>query len=290
MQGLIISNIANYYTVETKEQMIKCNARGKLKKEEISPVVGDLVEIEITDEEKQEGVINQIKERKNYSKRPKLANITQILLVVSANKPKPDLLMLDKQLAFAHLQNITPIIVLNKIDLKSVKEIRQIYEKIGYKIIETNAQSGEGVDELKQVLKNNMSAFSGNSGVGKSTLLNQIFNKQLTKQGEISNKNQKGKNTTTAVQLYKIDENTYIADTPGFSTFEICEIPTEELDKHFIEFEKYEEKCAYVGCTHIKEQECGIKQALQQEKISEQRYQNYIKIYKDLKDKEEHKW
>lgn len=290
MQGLIISNIASQYIVEIKGQNIKCKVRGKFKKEEITPVVGDLVEIEIIDKEKQEGIINQIQKRKNYSKRPKLANITQLILVVSAKMPKPDLLMLDKQLALAHLQNITPIIVLNKIDLKTVKEIREIYEKIGYKIIETNAKTGEGVEKLKAILKNNVSAFSGNSGVGKSTLLNQIFETQLTKQGEISSKNKKGKNTTTAIRLYKIDENTYIADTPGFSTFEIYEIPKEELYKHFMELEQYEKQCAYIGCTHIKEQECGIKKALAEGKISEQRYQNYIKSYNDLKDKEEHKW
>lgn len=290
MQGLIINNIANSYLVETKEQIIKCSAKGKLKKEEITPVVGDKVEVELVDSSKQEGVIQQIQERRNYTKRPKLANLTQIILVVSANMPKPDLLMLDKQLAFAHLQDITPIIVLNKIDLKSVKEIRQIYEKIGYKIIETNAKTGEGVEQLKAVLKNNMSAFSGNSGVGKSTLLNQIFQKEITKQGEISNKNQKGKNTTTATKLYKIDEKSYIADTPGFATFEIYEIPKEELYQHFIEFVEHEQGCAYVGCTHVKEQECGIKQAVEQEKISKQRYQNYSKIYLELKDKEEHKW
>lgn len=290
MQGLIISNIANQYIVETKEQTIKCMARGKFKKEEISPVVGDIVEIEVVDEAKQEGVITKIQERKNYSKRPKLANITQLVLVISAKMPKPDLLMLDKQLAYAHAQNITPIIVLNKIDLKEVKEIKEIYESIGYQVVETNAKIGEGIEELKKKLKNQISAFSGNSGVGKSTLLNQIFQKQITQQGEISNKNQKGKNTTTAIQLYKIDQNTYIADTPGFSTFDIYEITKEELYKHFIEFAPYENQCAYVGCSHIKEQECGIKQAVEQGNINKQRYQNYSKIYQDLKEKEDHKW
>lgn len=290
MQGLIIHNIANSYLVETKEQIIKCSAKGKFKKEEITPVVGDKVEIQIINQEKQEGIIENIQERKNYIKRPKLANITQILLVVASSMPKPDLLMLDKQLAFAHLQGITPIIILNKIDLKSVKEIKEIYEEIGYTIIQTNAKTAEGVERVKEVLKNNRSAFAGNSGVGKSTLLNQIFQKELTKQGEISNKNQKGKNTTTATRLYKIDEDSYIADTPGFSTFEIYEIPKEELYKHFIEFVEQEQGCAYVGCSHIKEQECGIKQAVEQGKISKQRYQNYRKIYLELKDKEEHKW
>lgn len=290
MQGLIINNISNQYIVEIENKLIKCNARGKLKQEEITPVVGDIVELEIIDNEKEEGIINKINIRQNYSKRPKIANLTQLLFVISAKHPKPDILMLDKQLAFADFHKIKSVIILNKIDLAEVDKIRNIYEKIGYKVIQTNAKQGQGVEELKNVLKNNISAFAGNSGVGKSTLLNGIFKEELTKQGEISQKNKKGKNTTTSVSLYKIDNNTYIADTPGFSTFDINEIPKEELYKHFIEFNKYEEKCEFVGCTHIKEQNCGIKKALQENKINEKRYENYIQIYNQIKEKEEHKW
>lgn len=290
MQGIIINNISNQYIVETKEDIIKCNARGKFKQEQIVPVVGDKVELEITDNNLKEGVINKIYERINYSKRPKIANLTQLIFVVSAKSPKPDLLMLDKQLAYASFYKINPIIVLNKIDLAQVEEIREIYEKIGYTVLETNAKQQQGIEKLKETLKNNISAFAGNSGVGKSTLLNGIFDKELTKQGEISLKNKKGKNTTTNVSLYKLDNNTYIADTPGFSTFDIFEIPKEELYKHFIEFNKHEEECKFVGCTHIKEQDCGIKKAVEEGKINQERYQNYIKIYNQIKEKEEHKW
>ena len=153
MQGLVINNISNNYIVECGEQQIKCNARGKFKKEEITPVVGDRVEIEIIDETKQEGVINEILERDNYIKRPKLANITQIILVVSAKMPKPDLLMLDKQLAFAHLQKIKPVIVLNKIDLNQIEEIKKIYEDIGYKVIKTNAKARRRSRRIKKNFK-----------------------------------------------------------------------------------------------------------------------------------------
>lgn len=290
MQGTIINNISNQYIVETSKELIKCSARGKLKQEEITPVVGDKVEIEIVDEANKEGTINKIYSRTNYSKRPKIANLTQLIFVVSAKHPKPDLLMLDKQLAFAEFHKIRPVIILNKIDLAEVEKIQNIYKEIEYKVIQTNAKQGEGVEAVKQVLKNNISAFAGNSGVGKSTLLNGIFNKELTKQGEISTKNKKGKNTTTNVALYKIDSNTYIADTPGFSTFEIYEIPKEDLYKYFKEFIKYEKECEFVGCTHIKEQKCGIKKALEEGKIHNQRYQNYVQIYNQIKEKEEHKW
>ena len=228
-----------------------------------------------------------------YVKRPKLANITQIVLVVSSKDPKPDLLMLDKQLVFAEFLGIDAIIVINKTDLEkkeNIEAIKEIYENIGYKVITTNAKQRQGIDELKNELTNNISAFSGNSGVGKSTLLNAIFEKDVTQEGQISIKNKKGKNTTTAIRLYEIEEDTYIADTPGFSVFDIYEIETRDLYKYFREFKVYEKSCEFVGCTHIKEKECGIRKALEEGNISNSRYQNYIKIYEDLKDREEHKW
>ena len=170
MQGIIVENISNLYQVATKNKNYEATARGRFKKEEITPVVGDLVEIEITDEAKQKAVIYQILERKVYVKRPKLANITQIVLVISSKDPKPDLLMLDKQLAFAEFLGIKSLIVLNKTDLDEkteMKRIKNVYEKIGYKVIETEAKNQRGIRELKQELKNNISSFSGNSGVRK---------------------------------------------------------------------------------------------------------------------------
>ena len=210
---------------------------------------------------------------------------------MSSKNPKPDLLMLDKQLAFAELMKIKAVIVLNKTDLdqeNNFKEIKQIYEKIGYQVIETQAKTGNGVDNLLEVMKNNINAFSGNSGVGKSTLINAIFKENLTLEGEISLKNKKGKNTTTSIKLYEINDNSYIADTPGFSTFEINEIQSQDLYKYFKEFS--DENCEFVGCSHIKEENCGIKKDVQSGKINKGRYLRFCKIFEELKQKEERKW
>lgn len=317
MQGIIIENIANLYQVKPIENKkleqlktidekscqkgpspmatmvnYEATARGRFKKEEITPVVGDLVEIEVTDEENKKAVISTILERKVYVKRPKIANITQMVLVISSKNPKPDLLMLDKQLAFAEFLGIKALIVLNKTDLdnkEDFKEIKNIYKKIGYKVIETEAKNQRGIEQLKQELKNNINAFSGNSGVGKSTLINGLFNQVMTLEGEISTRNKRGKNTTTSIKLYKIDENTYIADTPGFSTFSIEEIESKELANYFVEFKEKIKQCEFVGCTHIKEESCGIKNAVQNGEISLARYERFCKIYQQLKEREEKK-
>ena len=297
MQGLIVENISNLYKIKVQNKIYEANARGKLKKEEITPVVGDKVEIQILDEENKKAVIEKIEPRTTYIKRPKMSNITQLILVVSSKNPKPDLLLLDKQLAFAEYLEIKPIIVLNKTDLDKKKEfekIKEIYQNIGYTVIETIAKEQEnnlsGIQELKKYLKGNINAFSGNSGVGKSTLINAIFKDTITQEGEISQRNKKGKNTTTSTKLYEIDENTYIADTPGFSTFDISEIEYKDLDKYFKEFKPLVANCEFVGCTHIKEENCGIKNALQQGKIDSSRYDRFCKIYEELKEKDKYKY
>lgn len=280
-KGIVISNISDLYKVEVNNIVYDCNARGKFKADETSPVAGDIVEIEITDEEKCAGIIEKIIERKNYIKRPKMANLSQIILVLSMKLPKPDLLLLDKQLVYAEYMKIKPIICLNKIDLEDEEKISQIYnlyKNIGYEVIKTNAKCGTGIEEIKQKLKNNVTAFSGNSGVGKSTLINSLLGKTIAQEGNISNKNKRGKNTTTQVVLYKIDENSYIADTPGFSTFDIKEIDKKELAYYFIEFRKYIKNCEYADCSHIKEEKCGIKEAVKQGKISKERYENFLRI------------
>lgn len=287
MQGIIIGNISNLYKVKAGKEIYEVVARGKFKKEdELKPVVGDRVEINEKD-----AVIEKVLKRDTYIKRPKIANITQIVFVVSTKHPKPDLLMLDKQICYVESLGIKPIIVINKIDLEeSYKQIKDIYKKIGYKVLLTNAKSKVGIRKLKKELKGKISAFSGNSGVGKSTIINALFNDKLTLEGEISSKNKKGKNTTTDVKLYELGKNTYIADTPGFSSFEITEIESKDLDKYFIDFKKYIKKCEFVGCTHIKEENCAIKKAVEEAKISQERYDRFKTIYNELKDKEAHKW
>ena len=291
MQGLIIENISNLYKIKTNDKIYNATARGKFKQNDITPLVGDNVEIEVLNEQDNTAVINDILPRVNVIKRPKVANITQIILVVSTKNPKPDLLILDKQLAYFEYLKIKPIIVINKIDLDNVyKQIKDIYTKVGYKVILTNAKQQEGITELKNILNGHISAISGNSGVGKSTIINALFGTDITLEGEVSKKNKKGKNTTTAIKLYELDQNTFIADTPGFANFDITEIESKSLDSYFIEFRPYIKNCEFIGCTHIKENNCGIKNALEEGKILQTRYNNFCKIYNKLKEMEERKW
>lgn len=288
VEGRIITIISNLFYVELdNNKIIECTSRGIFKNKDIKPVVGDIVKID-----NENNSILEVLNRTSYIKRPKIANVTKLILVVSAKKPSPDLLMLDKQLAFAEFLNIEPVIIINKIDLDSAvaERIEKIYSNIGYKVIQTNAKKlGNNIQEVNDILKNNVSVFSGNSGVGKSTLINGIFEEVLTQEGEVSHKNKKGKNTTTSTKLYKVEENTYIADTPGFSTFDVYEIEYRELYKYFKEFNKYANKCEYLDCTHVKEENCAIKNNVGKD-ITESRYNNYKKIYEELKDREEHKW
>ena len=303
MKATVIQNVANRYKViDEEDNMHICIARGKLKnnnqvlnkREEnalklatnygkintLTPVAGDKVEIE-------NEAITKINERTNYIKRPKIANVTQVVFVVSLKEPEPDILMLDKQLAFAENMGIKSIIVLNKCDLADCSNLKNVYEKVGYTVLETQAKNNVGVDKLKDYLKENITVFSGNSGVGKSTIINSLFGKNITEEGLVSEKNKRGKNTTTAVTLYELEKNTYIADTPGFSTFDINEIDYKNLDKEFIDFIPFIQDCKYVGCSHMygSEQECGVKRAVLDRKISKSRYENFVKIYKELEEK-----
>ena len=260
MKGIIVGNISNSYKIESSGKIYTATARGKFKNQDITPLVGDEVEIEVTDEVKEIAVIEEILPRKNEIKRPKMANIDQIVFIISTKNPKPDLLMLDKQLAYAEMLKIEPIIIINKCDLQDTYEqIRKNYSEVGYKVIVTSAKEKQGIDEVKECLKNKISVFSGNSGVGKSSIINALFGIDKTQEGEISHKNKKGKNTTTDTKLYELEENTYIADTPGFSSFEISEIESVDLDKYFREFKQEIQECEFVGCTHIKEENCEIK-------------------------------
>ena len=285
MKGIIVESTSNLYKVvePIKKEKYTCLARGSFKNIGISPTVGDMVEFS-----EKENVIEKIYDRKNYIKRPKIANITQIVFVISMKNPKPDLLLLDKQLAFAESIGVKSLIVLNKCDLveeKDIEKIFNIYKGIGYNVIKLKAKEKVGIEKLKENLLGEISVLAGNSGVGKSTIINALFNNIVVEEGTISEKNKKGKNTTTLITLYEIDKDTFLADTPGFSVFDITEIEKEDLDHYFKEFKLFMEKCSYIGCSHINEseKECAIKRAKNNQKISDSRYENYCKIYEELK-------
>jgi len=292
-QGIVVSNKANLYEVEYENEVYTCLVRGRLKKSFRQVVVGDFVILGQLDEAKKEAVIEEVVERKTFLKRPKVANLTQIVFVVSMKMPKPDDLLLDKQLAYAEWLGIHPMICLNKTDLvesAQVEEIRGIYEEIGYTVIEAVANRKQGIEGLRRILKGNVTALSGNSGVGKSTLINALLGEKITTEGDISAKNQKGKNTTTHIQLYKLEEETYLADTPGFATFSVEEMESADLWKYFREFPQYAQNCGYIGCSHMKEEPCGVKDAVVEGKIHDSRYEHYRRIYEEIKQKEERKW
>lgn len=291
--GIITKAIAGFYYVKVQANMYECKARGKFRNEDISPVVGDKVEIDISDENKKKATVVKIFDRKNYLYRPTIANVTQMVIVASIQSPKPDILMLDKQLIFATAKNITPIICINKIDLDNGNEaeiLKEIYEKLGYHTLITNAKNGQGVESLKDLLKNNITVFSGNSGVGKSTLINVLFERTMMAEGDVSIKIERGRHTTKHVELFELDENSFIADTPGFSTFELEQINSKIIQECYPEFIDNIQFCRYKGCMHVKENECGIKYAVERGEIDKGRYERYSIITQAIIDKEARKY
>ena len=279
MQGRIIKAISGFYYVECDDKIYECKAKGVFRKNGITPLVGDFVEFEELKNGK--GNVLEIQDRKNALIRPPIANIDLAVIVAAVKNPDISLLFIDKQIAFLESIGVTPIICINKIDIEESKAIERIYINIGYEVINTCAKDGTGVEELKNKLKDNVSVFIGNSGVGKSSLTNKIIGSSIMQEGDLS-KIERGKQTTRHVELIKLEENTYIADSPGFSSFEI--IP-DDLEKCFVEFYDYIKDCRYRGCNHVLEEECGIKYAVADGKIDKSRYENYciLKNSKNMK-------
>lgn len=282
IKGLVTKVYSDKYTVSINGEKVDCIARGLFKLKKSKPLVGDVVEI-------RDNVIEKIYPRKNEFIRPPIANVEQLVIVIATTNPAPDLLLLDKQLIMAKKNDVDPIICVNKIDLKDdYDEIVNVYQDLGYQVITTNAKEGIGVEKLAIILQNKITAFTGNSGVGKSALTNSIFKDEISEEGETSKKLEKGKHTTKFVELYEIAPNSYIADTPGFSTYELKEINYRELDRYFSEFIPHIQDCKYRGCTHIKEEKCAVKKAVERRLINKGRYERYCALYEKLKG--ENKW
>ena len=289
MQGKIIKGIAGFYYVHVVESgLYECKAKGVFRKEKIKPLDGDVVEIDVLDEMEKKGNIIEVLERKNELIRPAVANIDQALVVFAVTKPKPHFNLLDRFLIMMESKDIPVILCFNKKDIaqeKEIQEIKDIYEKCGYQMVFTSALEKENVEELRALLRGKTTTIAGPSGVGKSSLIN-IFQPDANMEtGSISEKIERGKHTTRHSELIWIEENTYIMDTPGFSSLYTNEFEKEELKYYFTEFSAYEGQCRFLGCDHVHEPECAVKAALDEGKIHPVRYENYLEMYKELKEK-----
>lgn len=278
--GIIIKAVGGLYFVKTPEGIFECKARGIFRNKGISPSAGDEVILE------DNIVISEILPRKNFIIRPPLANLDIMVFVVSTCEPSPNFEIIDKFIAVCEYKNIEPVIAITKIDLSEGDYIRSIYEKVGIKVLTIDYSKENSCDELKSLLSGKLSAFTGNSGAGKSTLLNHIDKSLSLDTGEISKKLGRGRHTTRQVELFSLEGGGYVADTPGFSTFDTNRydiIKCDELSSCFIEFENYSDKCRFKDCAHIGEKGCAVKDAVESGDISETRYQSYVSMYNNAK-------
>lgn len=289
MTGKIIKGIAgSYYVHVVHSGTYECKAKGIFRYKNIKPLVGDNVEIEVLDEDLKTGNIIDILDRDNELIRPAVANIDQALVVFALKSPVPNLNLLDRFLVMMETQNVESIICFNKIDLVNEAEIellKSTYEQAGYKVLFVSASTGIGIDKVRNIIAGKTTAFAGPSGVGKSSMLNAIMPKANSKTGDISMKIQRGKHTTRHTEIFNVEDDTYLMDTPGFSSMYVCECEKEELRQYFPEIYEYEGECRYNGCVHINEPECMVKNMVSDGRIGKSRYENYILLYNEIKDK-----
>lgn len=289
MQGKIVKGIAGFYYVHVVEYGVyECKAKGAFRKEKIKPLVGDNVIIEVLDEAQKTGNITEVLKRKNELVRPAVANIDQALVVFAIVRPNPHFNLLDRFLVMMESKKIPVILCFNKEDIATdpqVKELEAIYENCGYPLIFTSALEDKNIDQVKEVLRGKTTAIAGPSGVGKSSIINILQPEANMETGAISSKIERGKHTTRHTELFPVDADSYIMDTPGFSSLYVNDFEKEELKYYFPEFAAYEGTCKFNGCDHIHEPGCAVKEAVEEGKIHKVRYQNYIEMYEELKNK-----
>ena len=288
MRGKIIKGISGFYYVHVAENGVyECKAKGIFRNRGQKPLVGDDVRIDVLDEEHKKGNITELCPRKNQLIRPAVANIDQALLIFAAARPEPNYNLLDRFLVMMSYQEIPVTICFNKSDLlteEALKIPEEIYKDCGYPVLFTSTQTKSGIRELHDFLEGKTSAVAGPSGVGKSSIVNLLQPEANMETGEVSKKIGRGKNTTRHTQLVHMEGNTYIMDTPGFSTLDIPGLTAGELWQYYREFLPYEPQCRFQGCSHIGEPECGIKDAVAAGRIHPVRYQNYVNLYQELKE------
>lgn len=292
MQGKIIKGISGFYYVHVVGAGIyECKAKGIFRQQKLKPLVGDNVEIDVISEEEKTGNVAAVLPRHNALIRPAVANVNQALLIFAAASPQPNFNLMDRFLVMMAWQQVPVVICYNKQDLvedSQMERMAQIYRGAGYQVIGVSAKKNVGIDQLKQVLRGKVTTVAGPSGVGKSSLINLIAPEADMETGEISKKIERGRHTTRHAQLIHVEQDTYIMDTPGFSSLYLPEMEKEELQQFYPEFAEYEPQCRFGGCSHINEPDCGVKQALEQGRISPIRYENYCMLYQELKEKKKY--
>ena len=282
LKGTVKKGIGGFYYVEVANATYECKARGVFRKQKISPLVGDSVEITVN--ENSENTIDKIFERKNFLNRPPVANIDNLFIVVATTEPKPNFLVIDKLIAIAEYKNIEPTIIISKSDLASANEIYEAYEQSGITVL--NHSNSEDLEKIKSLMKNKITAFTGNSGVGKTTLLNKLDANLNLLTGTISNKLGRGRHTTREAQLFNVCEG-YVIDTPGFSSFEFDKteiIRKDDLPYCFREFKEYLGECKFTSCAHVNDKGCKICEAVANGDISSIRHANYVSLYNQAKE------
>lgn len=289
MQGKIIKGIAGFYYIYAEDgNVYECKAKGIFRKDNFKPLVGDNVEITVLNEAEKEGSVTSILPRRNSLIRPAVANVDQAFLIFAMENPKPNFLLLDRFLIMMELQEIPVVICFNKKDVGEKKEMEKLYEiytGCGYRVVLSSTYEGEGMDEIREILKGKTTVVAGPSGVGKSSITNCMQGEVQMETGEISKKLKRGKHTTRHSQVIPVEKNTFLVDTPGFSSLYLTDMKEEELRDYFPEFVMYEPQCRFQGCMHIHEPGCAVKEALSEGKISQQRYDNYLALYEELKEK-----
>lgn len=292
--GTIVKGIGGFYYVKTDDEIIECKARGVFRKRGVTPLPGDRVDLSLVGEGcGQTGFIEKIYERASRLERPAVANVTQVLAVVAVTTPEPDLLLLDKLLVTAELKNLRILICLNKTDLDTgsiCKTFISEYESTGYPLVATSCSDKTGLDRLKKYLAGETTVFAGQSGVGKSTLLNNIVQSSLMETGDISLRIGRGRHTTRHAQLISLDFGGFVLDTPGFSSYGLPLIKPAALWEYYPEFQKYLGKCRFKGCMHINEPCCAVKGAVESNKAISGRYARYVDIYRQLMEIEEKRY
>ena len=287
MQGKIVKGISGFYYVHVVGTGIyECKAKGVFRNRKVKPLVGDNVEIVVLDEEKRLGNVEKILSRKNELIRPAVSNIDMALVIFAAAKPDPNFNLLDRFLCMMEYQKVPVTICFNKCDLVSEEEkekLWQIYAPAGYDILFTSVKTGEKIDNLKALLADKTTTVAGPSGVGKSSLINELQTGVRMQTGAISDKIGRGKHTTRHSEIISIGQDTYIMDTPGFSSMDLPGFEKEDLWTCYPEFVPYEPECRFIGCSHIGEPDCGVKNALAEGKINQVRYDNYVMLYEEMK-------